>query len=136
FASGRTLANYGSQVARPVDLRLIIAGGLGLLAIIISIIISIWNGRGLVRQLAHLRDAATELASVRLPRVVARLSAGEEVDADAEAPSLPPGRDEIGQVREAFNAVQRTAIEAAVGQARLRAGISNIFRNLARRSQL
>ena len=43
--------------------------------------------------------------------------------------------DEIGQVREAFNTVQQTAVDAAVGQARLRQGISDVFRNLARRSQ-
>ena len=53
----------------------------------------------------------------------------------AEAPELPATSDEIGQVRQAFAAVQQTAVEAAVGQARLRQGISDIFRNLARRSQ-
>ena len=50
-------------------------------------------------------------------------------------PTLPATSDEIGQVRQAFAAVQQTAVEAAVGQARLRQGISDIFRNLARRSQ-
>ena len=64
-----------------------------------------------------------------------RLAAGEDVDVSAEAPELPASSDEIGQVRQAFAAVQQTAVEAAVGQARLRQGISDIFRNLARRSQ-
>ena len=57
------------------------------------------------------------------------------MDVAAEAPELPASSDEIGQVRQAFAAVQQTAVEAAVGQARLRQGISDIFRNLARRSQ-
>jgi anti-sigma regulatory factor (Ser/Thr protein kinase) len=42
---------------------------------------------------------------------------------------------EIRQVEEAFASVQQTAVAAAVGQAQLRQGISDMFRNLARRSQ-
>jgi signal transduction histidine kinase len=135
FRAGLTLATYGNQVARPVNLQLILAGGLGLLAIFLSVIASIWIGRGLVRELGGLRSAALELADVRLPQVVTRLSSGEDVGTDDEVPFPNPSHDEIGQVRQAFNSVQRTAIEAAVGQARLRAGVATIFRNLARRSQ-
>jgi signal transduction histidine kinase len=135
FRAGLTLATYGNQVARPVNLRLVLAGGVGLLAILVSVIASIWIGRGLVRELGGLRRAALELADVRLPEVVFRLSSGEDVGTDDEVPFPNPSHDEIGQVRQAFNSVQRTAIEAAVGQARLRAGIAIIFRNLARRSQ-
>jgi K+-sensing histidine kinase KdpD len=75
------------------------------------------------------------LAQRRLPRVMARLNAGEDVNIRAEAPPLATSRDEIGQVRRAFNTVQRAAIEAAAEQARLRAGVSTVFRNLARRNQ-
>ena len=137
YRDGPALARYGDHIAQPVSLRLILAGGLGLLAIVISVIASVWIGRGLVRELGGLRRAALELAEVRLPDVVARLSSGEEagVDIDAETPFPNPSHDEIGQVRQAFNSVQRTAIEAAVGQARLRAGVATVFRNLARRSQ-
>jgi signal transduction histidine kinase len=116
-------------------LELILAGGLGLLAVILSIIVSFVIGRGLIRELAALRESALDLANVRLPNVVSRLAAGQDVDISAEAPDLPTSPDEIGQVQQAFNAVQQTAVEAAVGQARLRQGISDIFRNLARRSQ-
>ena len=116
-------------------LELALAGGLGLLAVILSIIVSFVIGRGLIRELAALRESALELANERLPNVVSRLAAGQDVDISAEAPELPASSDEIGQVRQAFAAVQQTAVEAAVGQARLRQGISDIFRNLARRSQ-
>ena len=141
------LSNAGTQAsalitanaratARTSDLRLFLAGGLGLLAVLLSIIVSVWIGRGLVRELAALRQSALELANVRLPSVVRRLAAGEDVDLPAEAPDIPASKfDEIGQVRQAFASVQQTAVEAAVGQARLRRGISDIFRNLARRSQ-
>jgi signal transduction histidine kinase len=115
--------------------ELVLAGGLGLLAVVLSIVVSIVIGSGLIRELAALRQSALELANKQLPDVVKRLAAGQDVDISAEAPALPATSDEIGQVRQAFAAVQQTAVEAAVGQARLRQGISDIFRNLARRSQ-
>ncbi len=122
-------------VANATFLRLYLVGGLGLLAVILSILMSVWIGRGLVQQLAALRRSALDLATNRLPSVMERLRAGQDVDVSAEAPPLESSSDEIGQVREAFNAVQRTAVEAAVDEARLRRGVSDVFRNLARRSQ-
>jgi signal transduction histidine kinase len=133
--SADTLTARAQRVASTTYRRLILVGGLGLLAVIVSIVISIWIGRGLVQQLAALRRSALELANKRLPSVVERLRAGQDVDVAAEAPPLEASSDEIGQVREAFNAVQRTAVEAAVDEARLRRGVSDVFRNLARRSQ-
>jgi signal transduction histidine kinase len=133
--SADTLTARAQQVASSTYRRLILVGGLGLLAVIVSIVISIWIGRGLVQQLAALRRSALELANKRLPGVVERLRAGQDVDVAAEAPPLEASADEIGQVQEAFNAVQRTAVEAAVDEARLRRGVSDVFRNLARRSQ-
>ena len=121
--------------AHSTFLKLILVGGLGLLAIIVSIIMSVWIGRGLVQELAALRRSALDLANRRLPSVVGRLRAGDDVDVAAEAPPLEASGDEIGQVTEAFNAVQRTAVQAAVDEAGLRRGISDVFRNLARRSQ-
>lgn len=122
-------------VARVRYLRLVLAGGLGLIAVIVSVFVSIWIGRGLVRQLAELRRSALTLATERLPRVMERLRAGEDVDVSVEAPPISAGADEIGLVSRALNTVQRTAIETAVEQAKLRRGISDVFRNLARRSQ-
>jgi signal transduction histidine kinase len=129
------LTNTAQPVANSVFLRLILAGGLGLLGVVLSIIMSLWIGRGLVAQLAELRRSALELATRRLPSVMQRLRAGEDVDVAAEAPQLEASADEIGEVRQAFNAVQRTAVEAAVVEAKLRRGVSDVFRNLARRSQ-
>ena len=42
-------------------------GGLGLLAVIVSILVSFVIGRGLIRELAELRQSALELANKRLP---------------------------------------------------------------------
>jgi signal transduction histidine kinase len=133
-ASTLVTARAGAS-AHSTNLRLILAGVLGLLAVILSIVVSVWIGRGLIRELAALRRSALQLANERLPGVVQRLADGEDVDVAAEAPEIAASSDEIGQVRQAFATVQQTAVEAAVGQARLRRGISDIFRNLARRSQ-
>ena len=135
--AGNAITAQADNQSRGNILRLILVGGLGLIAIAISIGLGLWIGRREVRELSDLRQTALELANERLPDVVSRLAAGEQVDVSAQV--LPAaagsGSDEIGQVREAFATVQRTAVEAAVGQAKLRQGISHIFRNLARRSQ-
>lgn len=118
-----------------VIVRLVLAAGLGLIAVIASVIVSVTTARAIVTQLRRLRDAADELATVRLPRVVQRLQAGEEVDIAAEAPPLVFGSDEIGQVGQAFNVAQETAVRTAVEQAELRRSVRDVFVSLARRSQ-
>ena len=133
-SAGGDLAAKARAQARSTYLQLLVASGLGLLAIIVSVLLSVLIGRGLVRQLAELRQSALDLAHRRLPDTVARLRGGQDVDIPAEAPPKPRS-GEIGQVRQAFDAVRRTAIEAAVDEARLRRGLSDVFRNLARRSQ-
>jgi signal transduction histidine kinase len=131
--------DHGLELTKPVAVgvivRLALAGGLGLLAVIASIVISITTARALVKQLERLRTAARDLASYRLPRVVQRLQHGEKVDVDVESPPLDFGRDEIGQVGQAFNDVQSTAIRVAVEQAELRRSVRDVFLSLARRSQ-
>lgn len=135
LAATDNLVDRAGPVAAGIIARLLLAGGLGLVAVIAAVVISITTARSLVRQLERLRDAARELARDRLPRVVARLSAGEKVDVAAEAPPLRFGDDEIGQVGQAFNAVQETAVQAAVQQAELRRGVRDVFLSLARRTQ-
>lgn len=135
LAASDNLVSHSAPVAVGVIVRLLLAGGLGLVAVIAAVVVSITTARSLLRQLERLRDAARDLAERRLPRVVARLSAGEEVDVAAEAPPLRFGDDVIGQVGQAFNAVQQTAVRAAVQQAELRHGVRDVFLSLARRTQ-
>ncbi|MGV9851382.1 nitrate- and nitrite sensing domain-containing protein [Streptomyces sp. NPDC003442] len=123
-------------VASSVMLKAGIAGILGLVALIVSIFVSFRIGRSLVRDLSRLRRDAQEVASVRLPSVMRRLGAGEQIDVETEAPRLDYGPDEMGQVGQALNTLQRAAVEAAVKQAELRQGVSEVFVNLARRSQV
>ncbi|MFF2013115.1 nitrate- and nitrite sensing domain-containing protein [Streptomyces sp. NPDC058195] len=113
-----------------------IAGVLGFLALVGSVFVSVRIGRELIRDLSRLRKDAHEVSGIRLPSVMRRLAAGEQVDVETEAPHLQYERDEIGQVGQALNTLQRAAVEAAVKQADMRRGVSEVFVNLARRNQV
>ncbi|MER7519236.1 nitrate- and nitrite sensing domain-containing protein [Streptomyces sp. NPDC126499] len=108
----------------------------GLAAVAASLVISVRIGRGLVVELVSLRNGALEIARRKLPAAMRRLRAGEEIDVLAEAPPRPAPQDEIGQVGEALTTVHRSALSAAVERAELASGISGVFVNLARRSQV
>ncbi|MFF1920025.1 nitrate- and nitrite sensing domain-containing protein [Streptomyces sp. NPDC058221] len=108
----------------------------GCAAVAASLVISVRIGRGLVTELVSLRNGALEIARRKLPLAMQRLRAGEELDIGAEAPPGPVWHDEIGQVGEALGTVHRAALEAAVERAELADGISGVFVNLARRSQV
>ncbi|WAZ27035.1 nitrate- and nitrite sensing domain-containing protein [Streptomyces cinnabarinus] len=123
-------------VAMGVIAKAAVAGVLGLLALLVSLFLSVRVGRGLIRDLRQLRLEAHEASGVRLPSVMRRLSTGEQVDVETEVPRLEYDRNEIGEVGQALNTLQRAAVEAAVKQAELRAGVSEVFVNLARRSQV
>ncbi|GIE29149.1 hypothetical protein Ait01nite_021940 [Actinoplanes italicus] len=115
--------------------KLGIGAVLGLVALGLSVYVSVRLGRSLVGRLIRLRRDALELASEQLPSVVRRLQRGEMVDVGSETPPLEYGEDEIGQLGRAFNDVQRTAVQSAVEEANVRRGINEVFLNIARRSQ-
>ncbi|MGW6296619.1 nitrate- and nitrite sensing domain-containing protein, partial [Streptomyces sp. NPDC055058] len=123
-------------VAMGVITQAVVAGVLGLVALLLSLFLSVRVGRGLIRDLRQLRLEALEASGVRLPGVMRRLSAGEQVDVETEVPRLEYDKNEIGEVGQALNTLHRAAVEAAVKQAELRAGVSEVFVNLARRSQV
>ncbi|MFF7980370.1 nitrate- and nitrite sensing domain-containing protein [Streptomyces sp. NPDC007901] len=119
-----------------VIVRAAAVGVLGLVALLFSLVVSVRVGRGLIRDLRLLRQEAHEASGVRLPSVMRRLSAGEQVDVETEVPRLEYDKNEMGEVGQALNTLQRAAVEAAVKQAELRSGVSEVFVNLARRSQV
>lgn len=89
----------------------------------------------LTYRLAQLRADTLGTARSDLPRIVRRLEAGEHVDLDTEMKRLDHGDDEVGQVADAFNIAQRTAVGAAVKQADMRAGVNRVFLGIAHRHQ-
>ena len=131
------LAQQGTSLANALQRRLILAGAIGLAAVLLSIFLMLRFGRRISRELTALLRAARSLTQERLPIVVSRLSRGENVDVAREAPPLNirARTDEVAKIAQAFSAAQRTAVEAAVGQADLRGSVSQVFRSLARRNQ-
>ncbi len=115
--------------------RVWVTAGIGLAGLILTLLVTILLAQSINRRLAGLRKSALTLAQEQLPAVVARLRRGEPVDVAAEAPPLRAGQDEIGQVGEAIDTVRQTAIRSAVEEAKVRQGVNDMFRNLARRNQ-
>lgn len=117
---------------------LLTAGSLsagGLLALLLCVGLSWRITRSLSRRLRGLRVATLGLAEERLPDVVARLERGEKVDAESATTPLDYGHDELGQVAQAFNTAQRTAVHTAVELADTRRGFQKVILGIARQSQ-
>jgi signal transduction histidine kinase len=114
----------------------LVAGGVGLAAAAGSVLLMVWVGRKLTRDLRGLDGSVRAMAEVRLPRVVERLRRGDDVDVLAESP--PPMTStitEISEIAASFATVQEEAVAAAVDQARLRKGVSQVFLNISLRNQ-
>ncbi|MFJ8928914.1 nitrate- and nitrite sensing domain-containing protein [Streptomyces sp. NPDC102364] len=110
---------------------------LGLLGVIVSLLLSVRIGRGLVADLTGLRNAALDMAATRLPASMRRIHNGEDVDLDKEAPlDETPHSDEVGQVGAALTTVQRAALRAVADRAAVLTGVSGVYVSLARRSQV
>ncbi|MEV8020075.1 nitrate- and nitrite sensing domain-containing protein [Streptomyces sp. NPDC086554] len=136
MGAGRSAADRADPFTRGVLTAAGAAVLLGLAAVAASLVISVRIGRGLVIELMSLRNGALEIARRKLPQAMRRLRAGEEIDVRAEAPPGPAAEDETGQVYEALGTVHRAALRAAIERAELASGISGVFVNLARRSQV
>jgi signal transduction histidine kinase len=134
--AAQQVADRAAPLAAQTLWQVGIVAALGLLGIGLSLYVSVRFGRSITAELVELQRAALELAHQRLPTVVQRLRRGEDVDVTAETPPISTSStEEIVNVGQAFTSVQTTAIEAAVGQAEIRKGISKVFLNLARRNQ-
>lgn len=130
------VAAQAARLRNTLTLQLAMAAGLGLVAVLVAAAVAVRFGNQLRSELTGLYNGARAMASERLPRLIARLREGDEVDVVAESPPLPAGRiTEIAQVADAFSTVQRTAVDAAVGQANLRKGVNQVFLNLSLRNQ-
>jgi signal transduction histidine kinase len=112
-------------------------GGIAVLLVAVAVfLVGLLLANRLVRRMRRLRAETLELAEERLPQLVTRLRDGKQIDIDTDVPPLDHGTDELGQVADAFNKAQHTAVAAAVAEARTRAGVNAVFLNLAHRSQV
>ncbi|MEV6343401.1 nitrate- and nitrite sensing domain-containing protein [Actinoplanes sp. NPDC051851] len=114
-----------------------------LLALLTTIAFAVALAANLNLAARRLRHGALTVANRDLPEAVHRLqdidSLGdrgvERILAETRDPIRLTGKDEFGQVAEAFNMVHREAIRVAAEQAALRTSVSAMFLSLARRSQ-
>ncbi|MGW2684238.1 sensor histidine kinase [Streptomyces sp. NPDC001414] len=136
--AARNAAARGRAFAYRELTRAAVVGVVGLAVVGLSLWYAVRGARRVSRRLENLRDAADLLTAHQLPALMDRLSAGEDVDAAAEAPPLADGEaghDEIGDVGRSFNRARLAAVEAAVKQATLRRGLFAVLLNIARRNQ-
>jgi signal transduction histidine kinase len=130
------VALMSAQLSDRLVTEAVLAGGLGLAAVVITAVLLLWLGRRVNGELTGLLGSVRAMAEERLPRVVERLRRGEEVDVAAESPPPHTGTiREVARVAEAFSVVQGAAVVAAVDQAKLRKGVSQVFLNLSMRNQ-
>ena len=134
-AVANAILDADHRISHSAWTKVAVTSAIGLIGLLLTITVTILVARSIIRRLGGLERNALQLAENQLPDVVGRLRRGENVDVNAEAPALRIGRDEIGRVGQAFNLVRQTAIRAAVEEARLRQGLNDVFRSLARRSQ-
>jgi signal transduction histidine kinase len=121
---------------RDAILRASLIGGAVLVVLLLALLLTAIVGRTMVRPLRRLRSGALEVAGVRLPETVRRMSEsdGASVPLDIE-PIDVDSLDEIGEVARAFDQVHREALRLAANEAALRGNVNAMFVNLSRRSQ-
>ncbi|MFV2212987.1 nitrate- and nitrite sensing domain-containing protein [Actinomadura sp. LOL_016] len=102
----------------------------------VTLLITAFMARSLVRPLRRLQSGALDVASTRLPGLVDRLRDPEAAVGGIEVEPIDiDSTDEIGQVARAFDEVHREAVRLAADEAVLRGNINAMFVNLSRRSQ-
>ncbi|SEG77781.1 Signal transduction histidine kinase [Nonomuraea solani] len=129
------VAESGYSHANMLFVIFISVTSVGLLAVGLVIFTS-WRLTSILRRrILHLRGEAHELQE-RLPKVVARLERGEDVDVDAEVHLVEPTPDELGELGQALNAASRSAVATAVRQAEQHRGFQRMLQRIARRTQI
>lgn len=136
------LRDYGAYTFKSADaaatdsLTRSIEGGAALAALTLA---ALWVAASLANRLIirlrNLRSRSLELAEEKLPLLMHRIHNGEDVDIESETIAFDTHRDEIGQVAAAFISAQRTALAAAVDEARTRSGFGRVFLDIANRNQ-
>ncbi|OLF13579.1 sensor histidine kinase [Actinophytocola xanthii] len=130
-----TIANAVDRVDTTL-VRSIIAGALVLLLAAAVSLFAFRLSRRLIERLTRLRGETLQLAEKKLPELVEKVRTGADVAVDDSIRLSGHGADEIGEVADAFNKAQQTAVAAAVQEAKTREGTKTVFLNIAHRSQV
>lgn len=129
--AGEVAQREGDRLAHKSVVDGVTALSLSMVAFAAAVLLS----QRLIGRLRRLRSETLTVSETRLPAILEQLRQAETVNLDQDMPRLEFGRDEIGQVADAFNQAQKAATTAAVNEARTRHGVQAVFVNIARRSQ-
>jgi signal transduction histidine kinase len=143
FQLGSVERNLVSAIiARTVQLRnaAVVSALVTAVAVLVllglALLFTVMVARSMVRPLRRLRAGALEVAGVRLPETVRRMSETEGAAIPLEVEPIDvDSSDEIGEVARAFDQVHREALRLASNEAALRGNVNAMFVNLSRRSQ-
>ncbi len=125
-----------SALRRQAIISASLVGAAVLIVLLIALLLTTVVGRSMVRPLRRLRSGALEVAGVRLPETVRRMSDSDGASIPLEVEPIDvDSSDEIGEVARAFDQVHREALRLAANEAALRGNVNAMFVNLSRRSQ-
>ncbi len=122
--------------AQGVLLRMGLSGGLGLVAVVVSIVFGVRTGRRLIRENRRMVRALEGFTQERLPSISELVHQGVEIDPDEGMPQRDFTITEVAQVHDAFARSRRAVIAATVSEVAARRGLGEVFVNLARRNQV
>ncbi|MEU3012261.1 nitrate- and nitrite sensing domain-containing protein [Nocardia asteroides] len=135
-AHNRHVQKLAQDTAERAEVNAAMAGG-GVLALsVLVFLVAVILANRIIRRLRRLRTETLALADEQLPATMRALREGGDIDAVPTSPTLDFGKDEIGQVAQAFEHAASAALRAAVDEARTREGVRAVFLNIAHRSQI
>ncbi|WP_346538778.1 nitrate- and nitrite sensing domain-containing protein [Micromonospora sp. DPT] len=131
------LDQQAASLARDARRRALVTGGATTAVAAASLLAAALLAVRTSRRLRRLRVAALTVAHSELPERITAIASGEGAPAEGEATRLTEdirqGRDEVAQVAEAFDTVNRAALRLAGEQAELRLDVTRMAEALARR---
>ncbi|MFC4150438.1 nitrate- and nitrite sensing domain-containing protein [Micromonospora mangrovi] len=126
-----------AELARTARRRALLTAGATSTIALASLATAILLAVRTSRRLRRLRVAALTMAHRELPERITAIAAGEGTPGEGSATRLTAGirrgRDEVAQVAEAFDTVNRAALRLAGEQAELRMDVTRMAEALARR---
>ena len=111
-------------------------GGAAVFAMLLTLGLMWFVSKAVVGPVRRLTAAAREMSQQQLPALVESLRTGGDVSTITPTVIDVQSEDEIGELAQAFNDVERVTLEVAQQQSiLLRKGMGDLFVNLARRNQ-
>ncbi|SBT49405.1 sensor histidine kinase [Micromonospora narathiwatensis] len=126
-----------AALARTARQRALLTGGATSTVALASLVTAVLLAVRTSRRLRRLRVAALTMANRELPERITAIAKGQPCPGDGASTRLTEGvrrgRDEVAQVAEAFDTVNRAALRLAGEQAELRLDVTRMAEALARR---